>query len=405
MTKADNLPPTAEVAARARAVLDGHWRPDGYCVPNATVYPFQWLWDSCFHAVAWAHLGEHDRAVQELARVFVHQDELGFVPHVDYSTAPKLHADFWGRTGASSITQPPMYGHAVAELTRCGVELSGRVVAAARRGLQFLLVDRARDPSTDLVTVVHPWETGADNSPRWDHWCGPSFDVDRWFEVKGELMRSIERSPTGAPLANPAFGAAPVGFNALIAFNAVELGWVIGEDDPVVVAGRCLADSLASRWDGQLATWIDAGPSATTSGLVRTLDALLPALVLDDVPAHLAMASLVDPAAHGGPFGPTGVHREEPTFAPDTYWRGSAWPQLSYLSWLAARRLGDMSTGVDIARQLVAGAWKSGFAEHWNPDDASPLGAAPQSWTALATVVDSTMRPTTSRQRSRRRYR
>ena len=48
------------------------WRPrgatipaGGFCVPNPTTYPWQWLWDSCFHAVVWAHLGD-ERAVVEL---------------------------------------------------------------------------------------------------------------------------------------------------------------------------------------------------------------------------------------------------------------------------------------------------------------------------------------------------
>ena len=31
------------------------------------------------------------------------------------------HASFWGRPETSSITQPPMYGHALAELHRAGV--------------------------------------------------------------------------------------------------------------------------------------------------------------------------------------------------------------------------------------------------------------------------------------------
>ena len=46
------------ILSRARAVLEAHWTAHGYCVPNPTTYPWQWLWDSCFHAVAWAALGD-----------------------------------------------------------------------------------------------------------------------------------------------------------------------------------------------------------------------------------------------------------------------------------------------------------------------------------------------------------
>ena len=102
-------------AVEAHALLERHWRPPGFCVPNATTYPWQWLWDSCFHAVCWAHLGEGGRAVAELGNVLAHQAPNGFVPHLTYWDGSGVHAEFWGRPGTSSITQPPMYGHAVAE--------------------------------------------------------------------------------------------------------------------------------------------------------------------------------------------------------------------------------------------------------------------------------------------------
>ena len=53
----------------ARRVLEAHWDDErGYCVPNPAVYPHLWLWDSCFHAVAWAALGEVERAGRELRK-------------------------------------------------------------------------------------------------------------------------------------------------------------------------------------------------------------------------------------------------------------------------------------------------------------------------------------------------
>ena len=116
-----------------------------------------------------------------------------------------------------------MYGHAVAELQRRGIDVPAEVVERARAGLRFLLDDRARS-ADGLVTVVHPWETGCDDSPRWDSWCDDDWSATRWYEVKGELLATVERSPHGSPLANPAFAVAPAGFNALVAFNARELG-------------------------------------------------------------------------------------------------------------------------------------------------------------------------------------
>jgi hypothetical protein len=277
-----------------------------------------------------------------------------------------------------------MYGHAIAELVRRGVEVPVDLIDRAERGVRFLLDRRART-ADGVITVVHPWESGCDDSPRWDHWCAPAWSEARWYEVKGELLAGIERAPSGAPLANPSFGAGSVGFAALVAWNAAELASVTG-DRALATAGLAAAQAVEARWDPALLTWVDAGPSATTSGRVRTLDALLGSLLPGGHTAE-ALDQTIDERAFGGPFGPPVVHRLEASYAPGTYWRGSAWPQLTYLLWQAARRDGNDVVAKGLAERLVAGAEASGLAEHWNPDTGAPLGAVPQSWTGLALLV------------------
>ncbi|WP_334142092.1 MGH1-like glycoside hydrolase domain-containing protein [Rhabdothermincola sp.] len=383
MSPGDTLPAPGQLDRQARAVLERHWHVDGFCVPHASVYPHQWLWDSCFHAIVWCHLGEHQRAVTELRNVFRHQHDSGFVPHVQYGEDDRL-ADFWGCRATSSITQPPMYGHALAVLARAAGGAPGDLVERAAAAIGFLLDHRARDEASGLVTIVHPWESGADDSPRWDHWCGERFDRSRWYEVKGALLTTIVRDRHGAPLANPAFGAAPAGFNALVAFNALELAELTG-DGRMRATALELAEVLARRWSGELATWIDGGPAEAGSGRIRTLDALLPLLV-DPDRGQQVLDLMIDPARYGGPCGPAGMHRDETVFEPHTYWRGSSWPQLTYLSWVGAARLGSPARAA-LAQMLVLGATRSGFAEHWHPDTGAPLGAVPQSWSTLAAVV------------------
>jgi hypothetical protein len=359
-----------------------HWNGD-FTVPNAGVYPWQWLWDSCFHAVIWLALGRSDRAVVELRSALSEQRPQGFVPHLRY-VGENPHARFWGLARTSSITQPPMYGHALAELVRAGVEVPDELVRRATAGLRFLLASRRRS-AEGLVRACHPWESGCDDSPRWDDWCGGTFDHRRWYDVKGELLAAIERSAGGAPLDNPAFAVAPAGFNALIAWNALELATVTG-DDALAAAGRELAAALSTRWDADLRTWVDAGPSAEGSGRIRTLDALLPALVCADHAAD-AFDELADATAYGTPFGPAGVHVAEPVFERRAYWRGPAWPQLSYLLWVAASRSARHDLASSIGSTTAAAVSSSGLAEYWDPLDGTGLGAIPQSWSGLALVM------------------
>lgn len=368
------------VSDRARKVLDSHWTAHGYCVPNPDTYPWQWLWDSCFHAVAWAHLGD-ERGLIEVGSVLSGIDADGFVPHMRYPGDPTFASDFWGRAGASSITQPPMYGHALAELHRLGFEPDEAVLARATSGLRFML-DRRRRSSDGLVLACHPWETGCDDSPRWDHWR-PLSTADEWYARKGSFVRSIERAPGGAPLHNPDFVAAPAGFNALVAFNARELA-AITDDAALRADADALAEVLDDRWDGR--TWADGGEAAAGSGRVRTLDALLPAL-LGGPNSAAALADVTDPRSFGAPYGPRAVSGQEPAYDPKAYWRGPAWPQLSYLCWLAARTAGLEAVASSVAASFLAGVAASGWAEYWDPETGEGLGARPQSWASLVAVV------------------
>ena len=362
---------------RVRTTMEQSWSGLGYTVPNPSRYPFQVLWDSCFHALVWAELGD-DRAVTELASVFRHQAPSGFVPHITYDADPGVHAGLWGRRGTSTITQPPMFGHAAAELSRRGFPVPDRALDQATRALRFLLDRRTRVDG--LVPLCHPWESGADDSPRWDRWFAPTWDPTTWFRRKGELVASMSLEG-GAAVANPGFPVASAGFNALVAFNAVELASLTA-DEVLLADAAELAERLDARWDPALETWIDASSSPSTSSGIRTADSLLGLLVVDrPVPA-----ALCDPLGYGTPFGPAGVHVAEPCYDPGAYWRGSTWPQIGYLLTVAASLRGDEQTADEIERRVQAGAIRSGLAEHWHAEDGRPLGAAPQAWSGLSIV-------------------
>lgn len=382
------------------AAATGAWRQPGFCVPNREVYPHQWLWDSCFHAVIWAVLGS-DRGVVEVETALANQGGDGFVPHMTYWTAPDLHAEFWGRRRVSSITQPPMYGHAVAELVRHGLRVPEELVERASAGLAHL--DRRDRTGGGLVPVFHPWETGCDDSPRWDDWLadpgrtGPQATSGEhrsttWRRRKGELVACLTLGADGQAVGSRRFAVGSVGFNALVAWNAAELAEVAPDPDGSLAAlAEELAAAVAARWDGD--RWVDdvaIGPEGPpTSAGARTIDAMT-ALLVDPRPE--GFDALIDPDAFGAPFGPRGMHRAESSYDPDCYWRGPAWPQLTYLVMLAAERAGRGATTAILAEALVAGATTSGFSEHWNPETGVGGGARPQTWAGLALAAADRLR-------------
>ena len=342
----------SELRAAARRLLERHWQPAGFTAPHPEVYPWRWLWDSCFHALVWLELGD-ERALTELAAVFRWQHPSGFVPHIGYHDRP-AHRSFWGHPTASTITQPPMYGHVIAAMRRKGLAVPDELAERAAAGIGWLLAHRRRGDGR--IVIVHPWESGCDDSPRWDPWCRPApWSRAGWYRAKGELVRALTLDAAGAALSSPAFEVDSAGFNALVAFNAAELG-------------------------------VDHGiPPAAPEGGPVTADDLLVALAWPD---GTLLDLALDDAVFGGPYGPAGVRRDHPAFDGDAYWRGAAWPHLAYLLWLAAGRCGRPDLAGELSRRAVAGALASGWAEHWNPDTGAPGGARPHSWATTVVLTD-----------------
>src|SRR5918993_215863 len=155
------------------------------------LYPHQWSWDSGFIAIGLAHLDTR-RAAQELLTLFQHQWKTGKVPHIvfnpeppreDYSPGP----DPWPCAAASAdappappytscLCQPPIHAIAAQRIWEAARKGRARVEATTflRDIYPRLLVWHRylltyRDPEeSGLVTIYHPWESGTDNSPRWD---------------------------------------------------------------------------------------------------------------------------------------------------------------------------------------------------------------------------------------------
>src|SRR3989344_7715232 len=86
-----------------------------YTVPSPDSYPYQWLWDSCFHAIILSHFNIED-AKLEILSLLSSQFDNGLIPHIIYwdkmakTDFPQIN---WGKDQTSSITQPPMIAYAV----------------------------------------------------------------------------------------------------------------------------------------------------------------------------------------------------------------------------------------------------------------------------------------------------
>lgn len=162
----------------AKKILLGN-RKNGYTLPtNNKLYPAQWNWDSAFIALGYSYFNL-DYALEELETLLAGQWDDGMVPHIlfhDNDTTYFPNHKTWkcGKNIPSSgITQPPVIASIlkiILENHQLNEGQNTRVVQILKKIKKYHdWFIKFRDPKkTGLISILHPWESGYDNSPIWD---------------------------------------------------------------------------------------------------------------------------------------------------------------------------------------------------------------------------------------------
>ncbi|MGX7670328.1 MGH1-like glycoside hydrolase domain-containing protein [Plantactinospora sp. DSM 117369] len=463
----------AETWRGAAAILATNWTGT-HTVPSRTLYPHQWSWDAGFISIGLAHVAP-DRAWRDLRSLFAAQWPDGRVPHIvfdpgvterDYFPGPT----FWtgggpfrpggvthdgdlpaasvgtasgglpspngraasGGIGASGngagpvrlssgIVQPPVHAVGAWEVYRRAPD---EAATAELRWLYPRLVAQqeylatARDVGgAGLAAIVHPWESGLDNSPCWDEALGAvpvAAEVLRRYARRDNQVVSSDHRPTDddyarylaialsyrdggyrdADLAvrHPFLVECP-GFNALR--GAAELALariaeVVGADpaphrDQAAEITRQLLDRLFVPATGMFhALDVRTGRHSPA----RCVNGLLP-LVLPGLPAA-QVASLVaalESTRFGvGPMPVPSYDRSAVDFDPFRYWRGPVWFNINWLLRSGLRTHGRDGLADKLRSALLDLARNSGYYEYFHPDSGAGIGSAAFSWTAALTL-------------------
>src|SRR5690348_13173755 len=171
------------VAAEARRVLarnrqsgqsDWEGRRYDFVCPSTTTYPFQWLWDSAFHAIALLHV-DPELAKQELRCLLQGAQPDGFIPHMllweqgFHDAAQREYSIVLADPYFTATLQPPVIARAVWRVyhaTRDDAFLA-EVLPKILRFFRWLKAHR--DPDDDgLIAIIQPDESGLDASPKYD---------------------------------------------------------------------------------------------------------------------------------------------------------------------------------------------------------------------------------------------
>jgi hypothetical protein len=414
--------------------------------PAPALYPHQWSWDSAFIALGLAHV-DNRRATSELETLFESQWATGKVPHIVFNpeAPPRSYfpdAERWNSSAlsedaptashTSGLCQPPVHAIAVRRIWETSRGREEQHVSRARRFLDanyrrlfawHRYLATARDPEgSGLVTIYHPWESGTDNSPRWDqalqnidvgdlppynrydlqHVTDPShrptdeeYDCYLWLL---EHLKHARYDETAIYDSHP-FLVKDVFFSAiLVAANKalLEIAEIVRAptEDRTLIEGwiERSRNGLEGQWDEDLGLCVDYDVLAGEPLRVRTIAGFAP-LISGNLSEERRrnLLETLDSPAFAGREGlrwslPPSTSPEEPGFHPRSYWRGPVWPVANWLLWWSLTRTGAQDRAWRMRRETLGQLAEGGFAEYFEPFTGEPLGSAEQSWTAAVAL-------------------
>jgi len=400
------------------------------------LYPHQWSWDAAFIAIGLATF-DVPRALAELEHLRKAQWASGMIPHIVFSAAPGYFPDAarW-RTAdlsppgvaTSGICQPAV--HAIA-LRRIWQRAAGGPQEAAV--LDYLsrtfdswlawhrwLHDVRGADGSGLLTIHHGWESGMDNSPRFDAAYArvEPGQLEPFVRTDTTVVADSGQRPTDREYARYLW----------LVQQLADVGYRDAEADAVcdfavkdvfasaVFAAACddlaaIAAELGREPDARtLRGWAQASAQAVdatidpATGLACDVDLRAGSRV--SVPCISGFAPLVSTRDAGvrarqerllrGPdwlgapglaFGvPCSTSPTSDAFRPRQYWRGPTWPVLTWFLAFQSRRHGSVDLFDSLREASLSQLADLQFGEYYEPFTGEPLGSARQSWTAAVAL-------------------
>ncbi len=407
--------------AAARAVLAANDR-GGYTVPTARLYPFQWNWDSAFVAMGWARF-DAARAWREIERLLEGQWADGRIPHIIFHAPAETYfpgPDVWGTRHTpptSGIVQPPVLASAVRRVLAADPDRSrartraAAVIPALVRNHRWW--HAARDPdASGLVAILHPWESGMDNSPAWDSALArvpttttttivrrdtghvdPSMrprteDYQRFIHLV-DTYRATGWDATRMYAAAP-FRVADVATNAILLRAERDLLALAESEAPgecAVIATRIarMAKALGAQWSAARGVFLSRDLIADVPLDVAVSAGFLPLWAGVGDAANLAatLARWLTRARYAVPS----TDPAEPGFEPLRYWRGPVWAIVNWMIAEGFAAAGQTASAERIRNDTRALIGEAGFAEYFDPLTGQGAGGDSFSWTAAIALL------------------
>lgn len=429
----------SELIDGAKKVLEENHRGT-HTVPAPDLYPHQWLWDSCFIAIGLRHY-DIDKAKTEILSLFNGQWANGMMPNIILAgRGHSRHHDIWrswtnpnapSNVHTSGITQPPVVAEAV-------VKIGEKMKLPERRtwyktvfpGLlaYHQWIYKERDPHEEgLALLVHPWETGLDNTTPWMS-ALHEHQLATWIRVVDKLnlgsIINLFRSDTKQVpaeermniidvlalfsthrrmrrknydihkiLAHSLFTIEDVNFNAMLIRNNHHLRSIaksIRHDIPHELdkSMQKTEKAFEKLWDPYTSQYYSrefVSHRLLKYPSIGTLLALY-AGHIDKDRAHQLVKLLEDENQFGANFPVPSVPLSDEQFKPFNYWQGPSWVNTNWLIIQGLNNYGFHDHADALKESTIEMVGRSGFNEYFNPINGDPAGVGQFSWTAALTI-------------------
>lgn len=402
---------------KAKEVLLRNYEATGrrYICPSWPHYRPQFFWDSCFHAIACAHLGITDLAKNEIERLLSFQDSRGFTPSFIYASnfrwyVPRdwkdLERFFW--KGWLSRVPPTVGVPVLAQAVRAIGDPQFFIRHADKIIAFYKYFSEYRDPDGDgLISIITPREGGRDSSPEYDFssiFKGPWFldtiaDISAlfWLELSYKLIGWEEKKI----FATRIFDVQDLLVQCVYIDGLYDLVWMMenylparGEEITYFkqIIRRAEQAVLKKCWnEGDKAFYSLRNGDRQLRDL--TVASLFP-LLINNLPQKQKGAiieALVDKAKFNTPYPVPSVSCSHPDFNPKRrwpLWRGPTWMNTNWFLIRGLMRNGERVLAERIAKTSIEMVEKSGFREFYNPLTGKGLRTKNFGWSTLAVTFE-----------------
>ncbi len=380
-----------------------------YTVPSNTSYPYQWFWDSCFHAIVWNHF-DPLRAQAELDALVYRQHDSGFIGHVIYWQPSQILAIDWGIPHTSSLLQPPLLAYAIWRTYQASQDHDWLQTIYPKASAFYDYILRERDVrQCYLFGLVNPDESGEDNAPKFDKALGlpPQHDAKDNTERRYALFDVHRNCQYDARCTSKQFWVEDVAFNTYLVWNLSVMSDLAHQLNRPKDANRWrnAADATKTAMrrhmfhDGRYVSLSGLAAEPVTYNGWDQFVPLLAGLYTQDEAYRLVKERLCDPEQFWLPFGIPTVAKNDPAYAPEepTWgeawqhpdWRGASWQTVHWFLYHGLMRYGFTAEAASIKEKSVALIKRSGWRENYHPETGDGQGAEGFTWGTLTIDMES----------------